>query len=42
MDCCKDAWDEWLNSPYAVSDVKMMEAERSKYFNFIQMIAKVI
>ena len=44
MDCCKQAWDEWLTSPnpYAVNDIKMMEAEGGKYFNLIQMIAKVI
>jgi len=44
MNCCKQAWDEWLTSPnpYAVSDIKMMEAEGGKYFNLIQLIAKVI
>jgi hypothetical protein len=44
MNCCKQAWDEWLASPntYAISDIKMMEAEGGKYFNFIQLIAKVI
>jgi len=44
MACCKQAWAEWLAcaNPYAVSDVKMMEAENGKYFNLIQMIAKVI
>jgi len=44
MLCCKKAWDEWLTSsnPYAVDDVPMMEAERGKYFNFIQMIARVV
>jgi len=44
MDCCKQAWDEWLTSPnpYAVGDIKMMEAEGGKYFNLIQLIAKVI
>lgn len=44
MDCCEQAWAEWLTSPepYAVHDVKMMEAEGGKYFNFIELIAKVI
>jgi len=44
MACCKQAWDEWLTSPnpYAVNDMKMMEAEGGKYFNLIQLIAKVI
>jgi cyclopropane fatty-acyl-phospholipid synthase-like methyltransferase len=44
MDCCKKAWDEWLTSPnpYAVNDIKMMEAEGGKYFNLIQLTAKVI
>jgi cyclopropane fatty-acyl-phospholipid synthase-like methyltransferase len=44
MLCCKQAWDEWLTSPnpYAVEDIKMMEAENGKYFNFVQLIAKVI
>ena len=44
MNCCKQAWDEWLTSPnpYAVSDIKMMEAEGGKYFNLVQLIAKVI
>ena len=44
MACCKQAWDEWLTSPHpeAIDDVKMMEAESGKYFNLIQLIAKVI
>lgn len=44
MNCCQQAWDEWLTSPnpYAVNDLKMMEAEGGKYFNLIQLIAKVI
>ena len=43
MNCCKQAWGEWLTcpNPYAVSDIKMMEAEGGKYFNLIQLIAKV-
>ncbi len=44
MSCCKQAWDEWLASPnpYAVNDIKMMEAESGRYFDLIQLIAKVI
>ena len=44
MSCCKQAWDEWLSSynPYAQEDVEMMKAENGKYFNLIQMIAKVL
>ena len=44
MACCKQAWDEWLasSSPYAAEDVKMMEAEGGKYFNLIQLIARVV
>jgi cyclopropane fatty-acyl-phospholipid synthase-like methyltransferase len=44
MLCCKQAWDEWLTSPnpYAVEDVPMMEAEGGKYFNLVQMIARVV
>jgi len=43
MACCKQAWDEWLEcpNPYAAEDVKMMEAEGGKYFNLIQLIAKI-
>ena len=43
MNCCKQAWDEWLTSPnpYAVNDIKMMEAEDGKYFSFVQLIAKI-
>ena len=44
MLCCKQAWEEWLTSsnPYAVDDREMMKAESGKYFNFVQLIAKVI
>ncbi|HOW08093.1 MAG TPA: methyltransferase domain-containing protein [Flexilinea sp.] len=44
MDCCKQAWSEWLTAyhPAVAGDIKMMEAEGGKYFNFIQMIAKVV
>jgi hypothetical protein len=44
MACCRQSWDEWLTcpNPYAAEDVEMMEAEGGKYFNLIQLIAKVI
>lgn len=44
MDCCELAWKEWLTGlhPVVANDIKMMEAEGGRYFNLIQMIAKVI
>lgn len=44
MACCTQAWDEWLTAyhPIVAEDIKMMAAEGGKYFNLIQMIAKVI
>ena len=44
MDCHKQAWDEWLTGyiPEAAEDIPMMEAEGGKYFNTIQLIAKVV
>lgn len=44
MACCKQAWDEWLsgNHPVVAGDIEMMKAENGKYFNFVQLIAKVI
>jgi cyclopropane fatty-acyl-phospholipid synthase-like methyltransferase len=44
MECCSLAWDEWLacTNPFAVEDVAMMEAEGGKYFNLVQLIAKVL
>lgn len=44
MDCCKQAWDEWLTAyhPVVKGDIDMMKAENGNYFNFIQLIAKVI
>jgi len=43
MDCCKQSWDEWLTGhiPEAAEDIPMMEAEGGKYFNLIQLIARV-
>ncbi len=44
MACCGQAWSEWLASshPIAAEDIPMMEAEGGKYFNFIQLIARVV
>jgi hypothetical protein len=44
MSCHKQAWEEWLTGtiPEAKEDKEMMEAEGGKYFNLIQLIAKVI
>ncbi|MCR3921205.1 MAG: methyltransferase domain-containing protein [Firmicutes bacterium] len=44
MACCEQAWEEWLTGyhPVVAEDIKMMEAEDGKYFNLIQLIAKVI
>ena len=43
MACHKQAWDEWLtgNHPEAKEDIPMMKADGGKYFNSIQLIAKV-
>lgn len=42
MDCCQQAWDEWLKSPsqHAEGDIPMMEAGCGKYFNFIQLVGR--
>lgn len=44
MLCCKQSWDEWHTSYWQGigEDIKMREAEDGKYYNLIQMIAKVI
>jgi len=44
MACCELAWKEWLTgyNPVVANDIRMMEAEGGKYFNFVQLIAKVI
>jgi cyclopropane fatty-acyl-phospholipid synthase-like methyltransferase len=44
MACCTQAWEEWLTAyhPVVADDIKMMEAEGGKYFNLVQLIAKVI
>lgn len=44
MACCTKAWDEWHTStwPGIEWDIEMRKAENGKYYNFIQMIAKVL
>lgn len=44
MACCSLAWKEWLTAyhPVVAGDIKMMEAEGGKYFNLIQLIAKIV
>ena len=44
MACCRQAWEEWLTGyhPVVADDIKMMKAEGGKYFNLLQLIAKVI
>ncbi|MCH3916143.1 MAG: methyltransferase domain-containing protein [Spirochaetia bacterium] len=44
MTCLRQAWNEWLTAyhPVVAEDRKMMKAEGGKYFNLIQLIAKVI
>ncbi|MBP2656642.1 MAG: Methyltransferase type 11, partial [Firmicutes bacterium] len=44
MDCCIQAWKEWLTAyhPIVAGDIKMMDAEGGKYFNLVQLIAKII
>ncbi len=44
MDSCRQAWDEWLQSPspYAQGDLAMMEAGAGKYFNIIQIVGRKV
>ena len=44
MACCRQAWEEWLTGyhPVVAEDIKMMAAEGGKYFNLVQLIAKVV
>lgn len=44
MACCGQAWEEWLTGchPVVAEDIKMMEAEGGKYFNLVQLIARVV
>lgn len=43
MGIFKEAWQDWLDSdhPYAIKDRDMIKADQGKYFNLVQMIAKV-
>ena len=40
MECCEQAWAEWLQSPnpYARQDIAMMESGAGTYFNLVQMV----
>jgi cyclopropane fatty-acyl-phospholipid synthase-like methyltransferase len=42
MDCCQQAWDEWLQASdsHAQNDKPMMEAGAGKYFTFIQILGQ--
>ncbi|MDR2209663.1 MAG: methyltransferase domain-containing protein [Azoarcus sp.] len=42
MDCCIQAWEDWLKSPnpYAREDIPMMEAGGWKYFNLVQLVGR--
>jgi cyclopropane fatty-acyl-phospholipid synthase-like methyltransferase len=44
MNSCKQAWDDWLQSPnpYAQDDIAMMEAGAGKYFNIIQIVVRKV
>jgi hypothetical protein len=44
MDCCKQAWKDWLKSsnPHAQGDIPMMEAGGWKYFNLVQLVGRKI
>ncbi len=42
MPCCRQVWDEWLesSSPHAQNDRVMMEAGAGRHFSFVQLIAQ--
>lgn len=42
--CHQEAWEDWLkcDNPYAINDIKMMEAEKGEYFDTVQIVAKKI
>ncbi len=44
MDACKQAWDDWLQSPnpHAQGDIPMMQAGAGKYFNIIQLVGRKV
>jgi len=41
MTCCAETWNDWLgcDNEYARHDIKMMEAERGRYFNLVAIVA---
>lgn len=43
MESFKEAWQDWLatDHPYAIKDRDMIAADNGKYFNLVQLIAKV-
>ncbi|MDL2219495.1 methyltransferase domain-containing protein [Ruminococcaceae bacterium OttesenSCG-928-O06] len=44
MRCCNQAWDEWHTStwPGIEEDIAMRKAEDGKYYNLIQLVARVL
>lgn len=44
MLCCNQAWDEWHTStwPGIEEDIAMRKAEDGKYYNLIQLVARVL
>ncbi len=42
MECCRRAWEDWLNGPHPLvaGDIAMMEKGGWKYFNFIQLAGR--
>jgi cyclopropane fatty-acyl-phospholipid synthase-like methyltransferase len=44
MNSCKQAWDDWLQSPnpHAQGDIPMMQAGAGKYFNIIQLVGRKV
>ena len=44
MFCCKKSWEEWHTSNWEgiEEDIEMKKAENGKYYNFIQLIARVL
>lgn len=44
MDCCAQAWADWLTcseNSHAVGDREMMKAEGGHYFNLVQLVARI-
>ena len=44
MACCKQAWEEWLQSPspYAQGDISMMDDGGWEYFNLVQIMGRKV